>query len=48
MVMGFVVDFRTLISWHGGVVFLQGFCKEARVLSGVFVVSLWWMHGETW
>jgi hypothetical protein len=48
MVKGFVVDFWTLIFWRGGEVFLQGFCEKARFARGVFVVSLWWMCGETW
>jgi hypothetical protein len=42
MVMGFVVDFWTLIFWRGGVVFLQGVLRKKHVLRVVF---LWFFCG---
>jgi hypothetical protein len=45
MVMGFVVDFWTLIFWRGGVVFLQGVLRKSTFCAwcfcGEFVVDAW-------
>ncbi len=46
---GWMVDFSSIFFCGGGEAFLQGGFEEKHVFCGwFFVVSLWFLDGETW